>query len=65
MLYISLGGFYIAGIAFFIGLLIYQHLLVKPNDLSKVNRAFFTTNGVASVIFAVFFLLDVYFNKLG
>ena len=63
MLYIPLGGFYIAGILFFIGLLIYQHLLVKPDDLSKVNRAFFTTNGVASVIFAVFFLLDVYFRN--
>jgi 4-hydroxybenzoate polyprenyltransferase len=62
MLYIPLGGFYIAGIIFFIGLLIYQHLLVKPNDLSKVNRAFFTTNGVASVIFAAFFLLDIYFK---
>ena len=63
MLYTPLGGFYIAGILFFIGLLIYQHLLVKPDDLSKVNRAFFTTNGIASVIFAVFFLLDVYFRN--
>jgi 4-hydroxybenzoate polyprenyltransferase len=62
MLYISLGGFYMAGIAFFIGLLIYQHLLVKPDDLSKVNRAFFTTNGIASVIFAAFFLIDAYFR---
>jgi 4-hydroxybenzoate polyprenyltransferase len=62
MLYISLGGFYMAGIVFFIGLLIYQHKLVKPDDLSKVNRAFFTTNGIASVIFAAFFLIDAYFR---
>jgi len=60
--YAHLGGFYIAGILFFIGLLIYQHSLVKPNDLSKVGLAFGTTNGIASVIFAVFFLLDVYFR---
>lgn len=60
--YTDLGWFYIAGIIFFIGLLFYQHSLVKPNDLSRVNLAFGTTNGIASVIFAVFFLLDVYFR---
>jgi len=58
-----LGGFYIAGVIFFIGLLIYQHRLVKPDDLSKVGLAFGTTNGIASVVFAVFFLLDVYFRS--
>ena len=63
LLYTDLSWFYAAGIFFFIALLIYQHLLVKPNDLSKVNRAFFTTNGIASVIFAVFFLLDVYLRN--
>ena len=57
-----LGAFYIAGLVFFIGLLIYQHRLVKPDDLSKVGLAFGTTNGIASVVFAVFFLLDVYFR---
>jgi len=49
---------YYIGIAFFCSMLIYQHLLVKPNDLSRVNFAFMTTNGIASVVFAVFFLLD-------
>ncbi|MCI4669777.1 MAG: putative 4-hydroxybenzoate polyprenyltransferase [Bacteroidia bacterium] len=42
------------GAGIFLVLLIYQHLIVKPNDLSKVNLAFFTTNGVASVVFACF-----------
>ena len=51
---------YWIGVAVFTGLLIYQHTLVKPNDLSKVNLAFFTTNGIASVVFAVFVLLDLY-----
>lgn len=45
--------------AIFILLLFYQHTLVKPNDLSKVNLAFFTTNGVASVIFGVLFIIDL------
>ena len=51
--------FYWAGATVFIGLLIYQHTLVKPTDLSKVTIAFATTNGFASVIFAVFVLLDL------
>lgn len=40
-------------------LLVYQHTLVKPDDLSKVNIAFFTTNGIASVVFALFVLAEV------
>ena len=51
---------YWIGAAIFISLLIYQHTLVKPNDLNKVNLAFFTTNGIASVVFAVFFLLEIF-----
>lgn len=49
------------GALLFVGLLIYQHSLVKADDLSKVNLAFFTTNGIASVLFAVFYILDIYF----
>jgi len=63
LLYTPLSWFYIAGILFFIVLLLYQHHLVKPDDLSKVDRAFFTTNGIASVVFASFFLLDVYLRS--
>lgn len=59
----DLSWFYLAGVFFFMMLLTYQHRLVKPNDLSKVNRAFFTTNGIASVVFAVFFLLDIYLRN--
>jgi len=55
-----LGLFYWIGSGLFIILLFYQHFLVKPNDLSKVNLAFFTTNGIASVVFAIFVLLDLY-----
>lgn len=42
------------GTLVFVGCLIYQHSLVKPHDLSKVGVAFGTTNGVASLIFAIF-----------
>lgn len=58
-----LSWFYICGVLFFAALLVYQHSLVKPNDLSKVDRAFQTTNGYASVVFAVFYLLDVYLRS--
>ena len=56
------GMLYWIGGVLFIGLLVYQHLLVKPNDLSKVNMAFFTTNGIASVVFAIFVILDLFVN---
>lgn len=51
--------FYWIGALAFIVLLTYQHTLVKPNDLSKVNIAFFTSNGVASIVFAIFVLLEL------
>jgi 4-hydroxybenzoate polyprenyltransferase len=53
---------YYLGLFIFISMLIYQHLLVKPNDLSKVNFAFMTTNGIASVAFALCFLFDIYYR---
>jgi 4-hydroxybenzoate polyprenyltransferase len=56
--YTTVGLPYYVGIAFFCSMLVYQHLLVKPNDLSRVNFAFMTTNGIASVVFAIFFMLD-------
>jgi len=51
---------YWIGIVIYIGLLTYQHMLVKPNDLSKVNIAFGNTNGIASVLFAIFTLLSLF-----
>lgn len=51
---------YWIGATIFIGLLIYQHLIVSPTNLSKVNLAFFTTNGIASVVFAVFVIGDIF-----
>ena len=56
----SFGYLHIIGAAIFIGLLIYQHTLVKVNDLSKINMAFFTTNGIASVVYGSLFILDFF-----
>jgi 4-hydroxybenzoate polyprenyltransferase len=58
-IYAQFGTVYFIGTALFLGLLFYQHTLVKPHDLSRVNLAFFTTNGVASVLFAAFVLLEI------
>jgi len=49
-----------AGATAFIGLLFYQHTLVKPHDLSRVNLAFFTTNGIAGVVFGALVILDLW-----
>ena len=57
-LYGQFGVWYWCGAAVFAGLLVYQHSLVKPADLSKVNIAFFTLNGIASIVFAAFVILD-------
>lgn len=50
---------YWGGAIVFSGMLIYQHSLVKPNDLSKVNIAFMTANGIASVVFGVMVVVAV------
>lgn len=56
----ELGWVSIVAAAVFCGLLFYQHTLVKPNDLSKVNLAFFTTNGIASLVSCGLLVLDMY-----
>jgi len=61
--YVDFSWLYYIGVLFYVSLLVYQHLIVSPTDLRRVNRAFMTTNGIASVIFAVFFLLDSWFLK--
>ena len=48
------------GALVFSALLLYQHLIVKHDDLSKVNLAFGTTNGFASILFAIFIIIDLF-----
>ncbi len=52
------GIFYWAGASVFLIMLVYQHSIVKPNDLSRVNLAFGTTNGVASVVLGISYILE-------
>ena len=54
--------YYWIGFGIFTTLLIYQHILVKHNDLSKINLAFFTTNGIASIIFGAFVIFEILFH---
>jgi 4-hydroxybenzoate polyprenyltransferase len=61
----SLGSFAITGIVAVLVLLIYEHSLVSKEDLSKLNAAFFTMNGVISVVFFVFVALDLLLHRSG
>ncbi len=56
----NLGGVYLIGVVIVAGLLIYEHSLVKPNDLSKVNVAFFNVNGYISITIFVATLIALY-----
>ena len=54
--------FYWIGALIFITMLFYQQSIVSPNDLSKVNIAFMTSNGIASIVFATFVITAIIFN---
>jgi 4-hydroxybenzoate polyprenyltransferase len=56
---LDVGVFYWLGLVVVAGLLAYEHSLVRPGDLRRLDTAFFTMNGVISVVFFVFVLLDV------
>ena len=56
---LPVGALYWIGVAAVAVLLGYEHSLVRPNDLRRLDAAFFTMNGVISVVFAVFVVLDV------
>jgi 4-hydroxybenzoate polyprenyltransferase len=61
----SLGMLGAVGIAIVAVLLVYEHSLVKADDLSRVNAAFFTVNGYVSVLFFVFWAADVWYARRG
>ena len=56
---LHVGALYWAGVAAVAGLLLYEHTLVRPGDLRRLDAAFFTMNGVISVAFFAFVLADV------
>ncbi|MFI3267523.1 MAG: UbiA-like polyprenyltransferase [Rikenellaceae bacterium] len=53
---------YLIGAILYSSLLVYEHIIVKPNDISRVNMAFATANGLGSVIFAIFTILAIVFH---
>ena len=55
---VLLGPVYLAGVVLVAGLLIYEHSLVKKDDLSNVNMAFFNVNGIISIGLMVFVIVD-------
>lgn len=64
LLYVfHLGLFSLGGVVLIVALLIYEHGLVKPDDFSRVNAAFFTVNGYVSVLFFVFWAADILLHR--
>jgi 4-hydroxybenzoate polyprenyltransferase len=59
----GLGKVAIAGVVAVAALLAYEHTLVRHDDLSKLNAAFFTMNGVISVVFSLFVASDLLLRK--
>jgi 4-hydroxybenzoate polyprenyltransferase len=55
---LPVGALYWIGVAAVAALLVYEHMLVRPGDLRRLDAAFFTMNGVISVVFAAFVILD-------
>jgi len=59
-IYGRLGIIYFSGLAVLAGFLIYEHSLIRENDLSKINTAFFTINGYISILYMLFVIADIY-----
>jgi len=57
------GACFWTGVFIFTSLLVYQHFIVKHDDLSRVTLAFGTTNGIASILFAGFVILDLWLRS--
>ena len=55
---LDVGLAYWVGVAAVASLLVYEHALVRPGDLRRLDAAFFTVNGVISVVFLVFVVID-------
>ncbi|RUM59746.1 MAG: 4-hydroxybenzoate octaprenyltransferase [Persephonella sp.] len=59
-LFANLGIVYYIGLIILTAFLIYEHTLIKENDLSKINKAFFNINGIISILYMVFVALDIF-----
>ena len=59
----GLGAVAWVGIGIVASLLVYEHAIISPNDLKRMNAAFFTLNGIISVIFFFFVAADVFLSR--
>ena len=59
----GLGPIYVAGVAIVAALLIWEHAIVRPGDLSRLNVAFFSLNGYVSVVFLAATVADIFFLR--
>ncbi|OHE57982.1 MAG: 4-hydroxybenzoate octaprenyltransferase [Thermodesulfovibrio sp. RBG_19FT_COMBO_42_12] len=64
-LHLNLGLFYFAGVVFTALLLAYENSIIKPDDLSRLNLAFFNLNGLVSIIMLCFVAFEVIFRRAG
>ena len=55
---LDVGAWYWLGVLVVLALLAYEHAIVRPNDLRRLDAAFFTVNGVLSIAFFAFVALD-------
>ena len=55
----NLGVVYLVGVGIVIVILVYEHAIVKPHDLSRVNLAFFTLNGMVSLVLMALSVVDL------
>jgi 4-hydroxybenzoate polyprenyltransferase len=63
MVLFGLGKVSVVGVAVVAGLLLYEHLIISPGDMRRMNAAFFTLNGVISVVFFGFVAADVLMRR--
>jgi 4-hydroxybenzoate polyprenyltransferase len=59
----GLGTIALVGMCVVAALLVYEHSIVSPKDLSRMNAAFFTTNGIISVVFFLSVAADVFWRS--
>jgi len=62
---VGAGAFWWCGLVIVVAAFVYEHSILKPTDLSRLNRAFFTVNGVIGITLFVFALLDLISRGLG
>ena len=59
----GLGPIALVGLALVVLLLAYEHAIISPTDLRRMNAAFFTLNGIISAVFFLFIAADIFLRR--